>query len=348
MSKTYDVVIIGLGGMGSAAAAHLAARGQRVLGLDQFTPPHDRGSSHGLTRVIRQSYFEHPSYVPLLLRAYELWRELGPDQLTVTGGLMLGVPDGKIVTGCLRSARQFNLPHELLDAGQIRRRFPQFTPNDNEAAFYEANAGFVRPEAAVHAHLERAAKAGATLRFNEKVTDLTKLDAGQIVITAGPWVTEFVKLPVRIERQVQFWFEPAGDLGRMPVWVWELEDGRHPYGLPVLDGAGKAAFHDHSPALECQPDTTDRTVHDAEVETMRKCLRSRIPKLPGRLRDAKTCLYTTTADEHFIIDRISEKILVVSPCSGHGFKFCPVIGEIVADLVTTGHTRHDISLFRLR
>ena len=354
--KSFDVIVIGLGGMGSAAAAHLAKRGKRVLGLDQFTPPHDKGSSHGKNRVIRQAYYEDPSYVPLLLRAYELWDELG--LLTRTGGLMIGRPESEVVAGSLRSARQHNLPHELLDAAQIRQRFLAFTPSNETVAVFEANAGFVRPEAAVQAHLDRAARLGATLRFDEKVTDLSgvtvtttrgKYEAGKFVITAGPWVTDFVKLPVTVERQVQFWFEPARDLGQMPIWIWETEDGLHPYGLPAMDGSVKVAMHDHSPRRVCTPDTIDRVVHEEEVEAMRACLRDRIPALAGRLVDAKTCLYTSTADGHFILDRHPsyDNVLVVSPCSGHGFKFTPVIGEIVAHLVVDGRTCHSIELFRL-
>src|SRR5437867_2465880 len=199
MSAIFDVIIIGLGGMGSAAAYHLAARGKRVLGFDQFSPPHDKGSSHGKNRVIRQAYYEDPSYVPLLLRAYELWREL--DLLTITGGLMIGRPDSEVVAGSPHSARQHNLAHELLDAAQIRRRFRQFTPSNETVALFEKNAGFVRPEAAVRAHLERAARLGATLRFGEKLTDLRKYDADQIVITAGAWVKEWADVPVTVERQ---------------------------------------------------------------------------------------------------------------------------------------------------
>jgi len=359
--ESFDVIIVGLGGMGSATAAHLAGRDKRVLGLDRFSPPHDKGSSHGKNRVIRQAYYEDPSYVPLLLRAYELWRELEREfhleLLTITGGLMIGAPDSEVVDGSLRSARQHNLPHELLDAAQIRRRFPAFAPSNETVALFEKNAGFVRPEAAVQAHLDRAARLGATLRFDEKVTGFRgatvtttrgNYEAGQLVITAGSWVTDFVKLPVTVERQVQFWFEPACDLGQMPIWIWETEDGLHPYGLPAMDGSVKVAMHDHSPRRVCTPDTVDRTVHEEEVGAMRACLRDRIPALAGRLVEAKTCLYTSTADGHFIVDRVSDNLLVVSPCSGHGFKFCPVIGEIVADLVCEGKTRYDIDLFSLK
>ncbi len=355
MSQTFDVIILGLGGMGSAAAAHLAGRGKRVLGLDQFTPPHDKGSSHGKNRVVRQAYYEDPAYVPLLLRAYELWDDLG--LLTRTGGLLIGRPDSKVVVGSYASARQHKLPFELLDAWQIRQQFPQFAPSDEMVALFEKNAGFVRTEAAVRAHLDGAVLLGADLRFGERVTGIDGVrvttlgetfEAKQIVITAGAWATDFVRLPVRIERQVQFWFEPTGDIGELPIWIWETEDGQHPYGLPAMDGVVKVALH-HGGGEDrfCTPDTIDPTVHETEVEEMRKILRDRIPALPGRLIEAKTCMYTSAADGHFILDRLSEHVLVVSPCSGHGFKFVPVIGEIVADLVCDGRTRHDIGLFSL-
>ncbi len=365
MSQSYDVIVLGLGGMGSAAAAHLAGRGKRVLGLDQFTPPHDKGSSHGKNRVIRQAYYEDPSYMPLLLRAYELWRELEreskQEQLTITGGLMIGAPDSEVVAGSLRSARQHGLPHELLDHRELRKRFPQFTPNANTVALFEKNAGFVRPERAVQSQLDLAGCRGATLRFEEKVTGWNTgnyvtvttsrgtYEAGQLVISAGAWLNDSVRLPLTVERQVQLWFEPAADLGNLPIWIWETEDGQHPYGLPVMDGAAKVALHHGSENRVCTADTIDRTVYEHEIEAMRACLRDRIPKLPGRLIEAKTCLYTCTRDGHFILDRHPkhENVLIVSPCSGHGFKFTPVIGEIVADLVATGRTRHDIGLFSL-
>ena len=207
MKPTFDVIVLGLGGMGSAIAAHLAARGERVLGLEQFTAPHEQGSSHGRSRVIRQAYFEDPAYVPLLLRAYELWRELeratNRSLLTLTGGLMLGTSDSAVVAGSLRSARQHGLPHELLDAREIRRRFPVFQPEPDTVALYEKNAGAVRPEEAVRAHLEQAARHGATLRMEEKVlswgaaadrvcvkTSRGEFEAGQLTICAGPWVAD--------------------------------------------------------------------------------------------------------------------------------------------------------------
>src|SRR5688572_11667120 len=186
MNQTFDAIILGLGGMGSAAACHLAARGKRVLGLDQYAPPHDKGSSHGQSRVIRQAYYEDPTYVPLLLRAYELWRRLEQDSrkdlLTITGGLMLGVPDSGVVAGSLRSAREHGLPHELLDATEIRKRFPPFTPEKDTVALFERNAGALRPEESVRAHLELAARNGAMLRFNEEVT-AWNISGGSVHVT---------------------------------------------------------------------------------------------------------------------------------------------------------------------
>ena len=233
---THDVIVIGLGGMGSAAAAHLAARGQRVLGLERFGPAHDRGSSHGGSRIIRQSYFEDPAYVPLLLRAYELWRELeadsGADLMTLTGGLYFGRPDSPTVAGSLRSSRQWDLPHELLDAAEIRRRFPTMTPADDEVGLYEADAGLVRPEATVAAHLALAGQRGADLRFDEPVLDWsTTADgvrvttaagtytAGRLVICPGAWAPELLAdlgVPLTVERQVLYWFRPTGAWSRSP------------------------------------------------------------------------------------------------------------------------------------
>lgn len=376
MNQTFDAIILGLGGMGSAAACHLAARGRRVLGLDQFAPPHDKGSSHGQSRVIRQAYYEDPAYVPLLLRAYELWRQLerdsGKNLLTVTGGLMLGTHDSGVVAGSLRSAREHGLPHEMLDAAEIHRRFPQFTPDPDTVALFEQNAGALRPEEAVRAHLNLAARNGATLRFDEEVTAWKisggnvrvttargNYEAGQLVIAAGPWLGKMLPelaLPLRVERQVQFWFEPNGGIesflpDRFPIWIWETKDGAHPYGLPALDGASggvKVSLHHGGKNLNSTPDTIDRNVSKEEINQARRSITSRLPALNGRFLRAVTCLYTNTPDGHFVIDCHPEhpQVLIVSPCSGHGFKFCPVVGEILADLIERAEMRHNISRFR--
>ncbi len=377
MSQTFDVIILGLGGMGSAAALHLAARGQRVLGLDQFAPPHAKGSSHGQSRVIRQAYYEDPAYVPLLLRTYELWRQLerdsGKNLLTITGGLMLGTRDSAVVAGSLRSAREHGLPHELLDAAEIRRRFRQFTPGPDTVALFEKNAGALRPEEAVRAQLEKAAGNGATLRFNEEVTawkisggaarvttTRRNYEAGQLVIAAGPWLGKLLPdpaLPLRVERQVQFWFQPPAGIesflpDRFPIWIWETSDGAHPYGLPALDGASggvKVSLHHGGLNPTCTPDSIDRSVSDEEIALARQAIARRLPALGGRFLRAVACMYTNTPDGHFVVDRhpAHPEVLIVSPCSGHGFKFCPVVGEIVADLVASDETRHNISPFRI-
>ena len=377
MNRSFDVIVLGLGGMGSAVAAHLAARNQKVLGLDQFRPPHDQGSSHGLSRVIRQAYFEDPAYVPLLLRTYELWRELERDTsrplLTLTGGLMLGAPDSAVVTGSHRSAKQHDLPHELLDARDIKRRFPQFQPEPDTVALYETNAGAVRPEEAVAAHLDLATRRGATLQMEERVlswqtsagrvrvtTLRSTYEAGQLVICAGPWagpVLAELNLPFQIERQVQLWFEPEGGLedflpGKFPVWIWETHDGMHPYGMPALDGPQsgiKVAIHHGGANRFCTADTVDRRISNEEIAAAQAVVISRLPAAKGRLLRSAACLYTSLPDEHFLIDRhpAHPEVLIVSPCSGHGFKFCPVIGELTADLVERNTTRHPIQLFSL-
>jgi sarcosine oxidase len=373
---TYDVIVIGLGGMGSAAAAHLAARGRRVLGLERFGPAHALGSSHGGSRIIRQSYFEDPAYVPLLLRAYELWEQLeadsGDDLMTLTGGLYFGRPDTPTVAGSLRSSRQWDLPHDVLDAAEIRRRFPTMTPDDEEVGLYEAAAGFVRPEATVAAHLELAARRGAELHFDEPALDwATTADggvrvrtaagtytAGRLVICPGAWAPEVLAdlgLPLTVERQVMYWFQPTDGVGpyapdRQPIWIHGGERLQL-YGFPAIDGPDggvKAAFFRHG--VVTTPDTLDREVHADEVAFIAEHLREFLPTMPGRFLTAAACMYTTTPDEHFVIASHPdhEQVTVACGFSGHGFKFVPVVGEILADLAIDGATRHPIGLFNPR
>ena len=371
---TYDVIVIGLGGMGSAAAAHLAGRGQRVLGLERFGPAHDRGSSHGGSRVIRQSYFEDPAYVPLLLRAYELWRQAehdsGADLMTLTGGLYFGAPDSPVVSGSIRAAQEWDLPHEVLDADEIRRRFPTFAPAPADAGLFEDAAGFVRPEASVAAHLDLAARHGAELHFEEPALSWTatpgggvvvmtaggRYEAARLVVCPGAWAPELLAdlaIPFAVERQVMYWFRPSGGVepylpDRHPVYVHEGADGRQIYGFPAIDGAdggAKVAFF--RMGVPTTPSTIDRVVHPAEVDVITAHLRGVLPTLPARLLKAATCMYTTTRDEHFVIARHPghEQVVVACGFSGHGFKFVPVVGEILADLAIEGTTAHPITLF---
>ncbi len=378
MTQIYDVIVIGLGGMGSAAAYQLAARRQRVLGLERHTPAHDRGSSHGQSRIIRQAYFEDPAYVPLLLRAYELWRQIeaetGQDLLLATGGLMIGAPESGVVRGAIRSAEEWGLAHEVLDAAAIRRRFPLFTPQPREIALYEALAGFVRPEASVVAHLDRAARLGANLHFGEPVTAWEgspggegvrvttargTYEAARLVIAPGPWAPELLArlgLPLEVERQVMYWFDPIGGDGpfqpaQFPIYIWETDPDVTIYGFPASDGPGSGAkvafFRVPGPHQVTTPEAIDREVRAAEVSQMREYIADRIPALNGKFLRAKTCMYTNTPDEHFVITTLPDAphVAVAAGFSGHGYKFASVVGEILADLAIEGATRHPIALF---
>lgn len=370
----FDVIVVGLGGMGSAAVHQLAARGIRVLGLEKFGPAHHRGASHGGSRITRQSYFESPHYVPLLLRAYELYdalaRDSGTDVITLTGGVMVGRPESLTVAGSRLSAERWGLEHEMLDAAALRRRFPTLRPRPDEVALYEAKAGFVRPEATVSAQLTLAARAGAELHFDEPMTSWApapgggvrvetgsgSYTAGQLVITPGPWAPRLLAdlgVPFTIERQVQYWFQPVGGVApfvpeRHPIYIWEDADGSQIYGFPAIDGpdgGAKVAFFRRG--VVTTPETVDREVHPDEIRTMAERARRHLPDLPGTFLAAKTCLYSNTPDEHFVIARhpAHEAVTVACGFSGHGFKFVPVVGEILADLATTGTTGHPIDLF---
>jgi sarcosine oxidase len=370
----FDVIVVGLGAMGSAAAYQVAALGRSVLGIEQYGPAHDKGSSHGRSRIIRQAYFEDPAYVPLLGRSYELWdrleRESGRRLLTMTGGLMLGRPDSDVVAGSLRSAREHGLPHEMLDATEIRRRFPPFTPEPDERGLYEERAGFLDPEGCITAHLDRAAQMGAELRVDEPVlewkatpggvrvaTGAGTYEAAAAVITAGAWSPRLLRdlgLPLVVERQVMYWFDPAGgtasfEVGRFPVYIWETADGTQFYGFPAQDGpdGGAKVATFRLKGYETTPENIDRNVHDDEVERMRAAVRGRVDALDAPLLFAKTCMYTTTPDEHFVIGLHPEhpNVAFAAGFSGHGYKFASVVGEILAELAVDGRTRHDIRLF---
>ncbi len=373
-----DAIVVGLGAMGSAAACHLAARGQRVLGLEQFQPAHDRGSSHGHSRVIRLAYFEHPDYVPLLHRAYALWdrleRDTGRALLRITGGLMIGRPDSEVVSGSLRSARAHGLAHELLDAAAIRRRYPPFTPSPAVVGLFEPTAGVLAPEACAHAHLERAVSHGAEIHVDERVvgwearangdgvtvrTTRSTYEAGRLVLAPGAWASTLFDLPdvpFEVERQVLYWFDPDDGTepfspDRFPIYVWDLGEGVQVYGFPAQEGPPggvKVAFFRTGLGTRCTVDTVDRQVHPEEVGQMRNAVSDAIPSLArGRLLATATCMYTLTPDHHFVLGLHPrhQQVVVASPCSGHGFKFASVIGEILADLAIHGGTEHPIALF---
>ena len=371
----YDVVVIGLGGMGSSTAHELARRGKKVLGLEQHAPGHDRGSSHGGSRLIRQAYFEDPAYVPLVLRAYELWerleRETGRDLMTLCGGLMLGQTGSTVLEGSLRSAREHDLPCEVLEAEDVRRRFPALAPARGTVALYEAVAGFIDPASAMNAQLERSASLGAELRFEEPVVSWEAADSGdgvrvetpagvyeaeRLVLTSGAWTPKLLvdlDLPLEPERRVICWFEPEGDAepflpGNFPVFIWEPEDGNTFTCFPLVAGErGVKTVFFRAGGLPCDPDTLDRHVRDEEVGFLRGYMEEYVPALAGRCLATEVCMYTNTPDEHFVIDLHPNhpQVSFASPCSGHGYKFATVVAEILADLATGGVTRHPIEMF---
>jgi sarcosine oxidase len=369
---TFDAVVIGLGVMGSAAVASLARRGCKVVGIERFEPGHDRGSSHGATRIIRQGYFEHPSYVPMVRAAYPLWRELaavaGEPLIHITGIVEIGAPESELVAGTLDASRLHGLAHDVLDASALRRRLPLFQVPDHYVAVFQPDGGFLRAEPAVRALLARARAAGAELRAGDAVraieprgrgvrvvTTHGAIDAGCAVVTAGPWVKALLpNLPVaiRVTRQVLGWLAPREPVlfskEHFPVFLLQNADGMF-YGFPD-DGTGRVKVAKHHHADETvDPENCDRVVSAADEAMIRSCLAAHLPAADGPLVAATTCLYTVAPDGDFIIDRLPghDAVIVASPCSGHGFKFAPVIGEIIADLATIGATAHDISRFAI-
>jgi sarcosine oxidase len=369
MAMALDVVVVGLGAMGSAALYQLAKQGKRVLGIERFEPGHDRGSSHGLTRIIRMGYFEHPSYVPLVRRAYELWRELeaktGGKFLTVTGIVEMGLPDSVLVAGTLASSRQHDLQHEVLGAKALMTRYPQFRLPPDYVAVMQPDGGFLEPEKAILAQLELAKAAGAQVRTGETVraiepsgggvrvvTEGGTVEAGRAIVSAGAWAPTLLPkgaLPLHVTRQALIWVEPKDPAAfapdRFPVFMIESERGIH-YGFPVHDGGLKIALHHHV-REKVDPETYDRTVSAADEALIRPAIKAFLPGADGPRVGSRTCLYTMTPDEDFVIGALPgmPHIIVASPCSGHGFKFSPAIGEIVAELAIRGETRHDISRF---
>jgi sarcosine oxidase len=366
--RAYDVAVVGLGAMGSHTALELATRGRRVLGIDRHRPPHTLGSTHGRTRIIREAYFEEPLYVPIVQRAYDLWRRLeersGARLLTVTGGLMLGASDSEVVVGARASAVEHDLPYEELSARQVRERFPAYAVPDEHEAILEPRAGFLEPEAAVEATLALAAAAGAELRFDEPVRELEgnalrtargTYVADRVVVAAGPWLPELVPGLAALftaARQPLLWLDPQEPAlftpERFPVFVWEWKPGWAFYGFPDVGDGFKVAVHHHGEATT--PDAVDRRLRPDDEEAIRELVRRFFPAGDGELREFAVCLYTNTPDEHFVIDRLpdDERVLVASPCSGHGFKFAPAVGEILADLATGESPRFDLAPFALR
>ncbi|MGQ0751423.1 MAG: N-methyl-L-tryptophan oxidase [Betaproteobacteria bacterium] len=369
----FDAIVAGIGGMGSAAAFHLARRGARVLGLERFDIPHEMGSSHGESRIIRLAYAEHPDYVPLLRRAYELWRELedqaGERLLFITGGIDAGTPDSATVRGSLESCAIHNLPHEVLDAAALAARFPGYRLPSGMVGVLQPDAGFLLSERCIVAHADAARKHGAEIRTDERVlhwqaaggqvavqTDRATYHAARLVVTAGAWaatlVPELDALAVP-ERQVVIWTRPLrGDYftpDAFPVFNMEVSEGRF-YGFPAWEQSGFKIGKYHHRRERVDPDRMDRRCHPDDEAVLRAGIRRCFPGADGAMTDMRACMFTNSPDEHFIIDThpAYPRVVIVSACSGHGFKFCSVVGEIVAELALEGRARVDIGMFALK
>ena len=361
--------------MGSAAAYQLASRGLRVLGLEQFDIPHTLGSSHGFSRMIRLAYFEHPDYVPLLRRAYELWRALETETrqkvIHITGGLYAGPPESEVINGSVAAARQYGIAHDLLDHAELRRRYPQFTLPEDFRGMLDHAGGFVLPERAITAYCDLAMRRGAELHGREPVlewkndgagvtvrTAKETYTAGRLVFCGGAWSGKLIRdlgVPLVVSRQVMAWFWPRRaetfDLGRFPVWAIDPTDAPFTYGFPIHpEGAAgmKVAFHEQGPATD--PDTDPRTPTPADEAALRPALRRFLPDADGPLLSMRVCLYTNSLDHSFIVDRhpANENATFACGFSGHGFKFASVIGEVLADLAMNGRSDLPIDFLSLR
>ena len=387
MVNNFDTIVCGLGAMGSAAVYQLAKRGNKVLGLDRFSPPHANGSSHGESRIIRQAIGEGEDYVPLVLRSYELWREIekatGRELLKITGGLTLesqnseGVLHGRLdfLDQAIRCAEKFNIRHEIFETADIRKRYPQFAVTD-ERAYFEYETGFLRPELCIEAQLHLARKHGAVVQTNEMIVSVgSSADSGvtvqasrgaysaeKVIISTGPWIARFLPPPYahlfKVYRQVMYWFDIREDCRSTfaapgsPIFIWIFAKGGEFgfYGFPTLDGKTiKIATEQFTVITD--PDHVQRGVSVEEKQSMYKdYVQGRLPGISDRCGTAASCLYTTTPDSNFVIDvhPDNDRIMIASPCSGHGFKHSAAIGEALAEQVIDGKSKIDISSFRMK
>lgn len=379
-----DVIVIGLGAMGSAACYQLAKRGAKVIGIDRYSPPHTLGSTRGDTRITRQAIGEGEHFVPFALRSHEIWREIesetGANLLTVTGGLIMSGGSRhslhgnyKFLETTIAAAEKFGIEHRVLNASEIASEFPQFHLNGNEKGYFENEAGFLRPENCVDTQLELAEKLGAKIHKNERVLELEKngttvdvvTDKGRystakVIVSAGPWVNEFIpSVPAglfKVYRQVLYWFDvsQAHDkyvVGRFPIFIWSF--GRwqddYVYGFPAVDGPhGGLKVASEFYEFTTLPDVVDRTVSNEESTKMFSTyVNGKLNGVGDRCVKSAVCLYTVTPNSNFVIDQLDDNVLLASPCSGHGFKHSAAIGEALAELALTGKSTIDIAPFSL-
>lgn len=384
MNETdYDAIVVGLGAMGSAASYQLAKSGAKVLGIDRYEPPHVYGSTHGDTRITRLAIGEGAEYVPLVMRSHELWREIEKqvsyELLNQCGGLIMGVHSNQGQHGMndflkqtIKSAKRYEIGHEILSTEQIRNRFPEFNLVGSEDGYYEPEAGFLRPEKCVQANLELTKKYGGVINVGEQVvsfedsgdivrvrTDKTSYTAKKLIVSAGAWVKDFLNgyaETFKVYRQVLYWFDLKDKTtyetySRLPVFIWEFGGGTDDfiYGFPAIDGVNgglKIATEEY--AAETTPEQTKREVTEEEITKMyEKYIQDRLPGLDRTCIKAASCLYTVTPDHGFVIDYHPEhkNVIIASPCSGHGFKHSAAIGEVLSQLALSGKSDIDISAF---
>jgi sarcosine oxidase len=367
----FDQIVVGVGGMGSAAACALARRGQRVLGLEQFSVPHELGSSAGSTRIFRFAYFEDPSYVPLMRLSFDRWRQLeqdfGETLLTITGGLDIGLPSGRVIRGAKAACKGHKLAHEVLSASEVARRYPAWKLPASFEGVFQPDAGFLRADRGNLAHATVARRLGADIRENEPVrswkavrdrveveTDRGRYEAGALVLAAGAWTAKLIARlkPLAIpERQVVGWFKTPGPEfapSRFPVFILDCPDMGNFYGFPDPGAEGFKLGKFRHLRQDVDPDTIDRRV-TPEDEAVLTWFGRYLANPMGASVAFKTCMFVNSPDEHFIIDMLPEhrNVVVAAGFSGHGYKFCAGIGEVLADLAMRGETVHDTHLFRL-
>jgi sarcosine oxidase len=369
----YDVVVAGLGGMGSAALAHCAARGARVLGIEQFGADHDLGASSGKTRIIRQAYYEDAAYVPMLLRAYELWHELerttGEEVMRLVGLLMAGTEQSAVISGAMRSARRHDLRVEYLTNADLRKRYPQLRVREGETGVFEGSAGALFPERAIRAHLSVARERGAQAIFNTEMARWRSdahgvviecspggtVRAKTLVLTLGPWFAAEMRdagVSFEVQRNVQAWFQPSTDAyepDRFPAFLIERSGLPGPlYGFPDFGDGVKAAFHGVGETVAAAAVRRDIDPQ-LDVAPIAKAVEEWMPGAAARYREGKACMYALTADRHFVIDRHPNDphVILCGGFSGHGFKFAALVGEIAAQLALDGGTTHDIGFLSL-
>ncbi|HXM25480.1 MAG TPA: N-methyl-L-tryptophan oxidase [Chthoniobacterales bacterium] len=371
--RTFDVAVLGVGGIGSAACYHLARTGLRVVGIEQFSIPHSRGSSHGVTRILREGLHENETYVPLVRRALELWRELektsGTQLFYQTGSLDIGLPGSSIVVGSLNSCQRWSIPHETFAASELRRRYPVLRIYDEMVAVLQPNSGFVLAEGSITAHVNGACDHGAEIHGHEKMIDWEangdgyaiqtthdRYEVGQIVFTVGAWASKVtgISVQVRPERAVLGWFQPKENaarfgVGSLPVWIIDSPDGGHFYGLPIFGIPGFKLGRLSRNLDEVDPDLPLLEPDSRDEHDLRQFLEKHFPDANGSLLSMQTAFFEHSPDRHFIIGELPgfPGAWVIAGLSGHGFKYASALGELAKDLLVQRKSGYDLSPFRL-